>query len=110
MQTAKQLSVSDQKVSQNPMDLSPWEMKALMKWKAARPRMVLKLKLAGTLRAALELAALKAGNHLESLLSMGVPFDQAKEVVEEAWINLPEEKEVPKLSPDQMPYLQETTA
>jgi hypothetical protein len=75
-------------------------------WKKFRPKMVKHLEKQGVLHAALINAQEIAKAELADRMRAGESYPQAKDEVLRMWILLPDEKEVKRLSPDQMPYSQ----
>jgi hypothetical protein len=73
---------------------------AIEHWKKYRPKMYRELLKGGKLQERVVKAAQLTEEALEDLLSEGVPYDQAWELVREMWICLPTEEDVPLLGED----------
>ena len=76
-------------------------------WRKHRPNMVKHLEAQGVYEAVLLETQERALEALADLISLkGATPAQARELVMTQMIYLPDEKEVPVLDPDQMPYIQ----
>ena len=80
--------------------LSPWAIQAKEHWKKYRPKLHRELQEKGLLDQRAEKAAQQTQDELDELLSEGMNYDQAWELVREKYLFLPSEEDVPKLGED----------